>query len=368
MPWTLIGVLLVMGSPVDKDVPPAEQLPTLIAAEPVIEEVSDTQENQKPQSVFYSSLTEREEGGLSSCGSGCCGSGCCGSTCSDCCSCCDPCVPFCEKCRKLFQSDQCFNGFVSPISNPIFARSPISQTELRGMYIYDSIPSQNLAGPGDFNLLACQIRLALTERLQFTADKDGYLWLNSRGLGDPEGWVNLMAGLKYVVIRDVENQFLAAVGCTYELRTGESAIFQGQGDGVFTPYFSVGKEIAEVFHFIGNAGYSVPVDSADNSSFGYFQAHFDAQVTSWLYPVMEFNWWHYTAGGRRGLPTGLQEVDSLINLGTSDMAGRDLVTLAFGLSAKPSKHLEYGIAFEFPLSNNEMWINNRLINQLILRY
>ncbi|MBX7103215.1 MAG: hypothetical protein K1X57_03995 [Gemmataceae bacterium] len=180
--------------------------------------------------------------------------------------------------------------------------------------------------------------------------------------------MNLAAGLKYTVCRDVENQFLAAVGFMFEPQTGEASVFQSHGDGLFTFFGTIGKEFGCCNHAILNLGYQVPVDASENSSFIYSQIHLDRQMWGWFYPLMEVNWYHYTAGGNRGLPAAIGEGDGLINLGTTGVAGNDLVTMAFGAKAKINCHAEVGAAWEFPVSNRKDLIDNRLTCELILRY
>src|SRR5207244_1255326 len=79
----------------------------------------------------------------------------------------------------------------------------------------------------------------------------------------------------------------------------------------------------------------------------------DRGWNGWLYTLAEANWFHWTQGGDRGLPPALGEGDGLINLGTSGVAGNDLVTGAVGLKAIVNRHLDIGTAYEFPLSNRK---------------
>jgi hypothetical protein len=268
----------------------------------------------------------------------------------------------------MFASDRAFEGFIGPITNPVLTKDPRSLTEARFLFINNVIDGNNPIGGGDFQVYAMQLRVALTDRLTLIADKDGYGVINSNPLGNTDGWLNLAAGLKYTLIRDVENQFLAAVGFMYEIPSGEAAVFQGQGDGLFTFFGTVGKEFGQCNHAILNVGYQVPVDADANSSFFYSQIHLDRQMFGWLYPLMEVNWYHWVAGGNRGLPPALGEGDGLLNLGTSGVAGNDLVTMAFGLKAKLNANAEVGAAWEFPVSNRHDLINNRLTAEFILRY
>ena len=268
-----------------------------------------------------------------------------------------------------FRSDRAFPKFIGPISNPVLAKDPRSLTEIRGLFIGNSIPAEHPLGDGDFQVYAAQIRVALSERLTFIADKDGYANINPGGGGPSQnGWLNLAAGLKYTFIRDVENQFLVAGGFMYEAQTGSADVFQSHGDGLVTLFATLGKEVCCDGHFLANIGYQLPVDSSANSSMFYTSLHLDYRLFDFLYPLVELNWYRWTAGGDRGLPPALGEGDGLLNLGTSGVAGNNLVTVALGMKAMLSECMEVGFAWEKPVSDRKDLIDNRLLVELILRY
>lgn len=270
--------------------------------------------------------------------------------------------------RGLFESDRAFDGFIGPITNPVLTKDPRSLTEARLLFVQNRLPGETPLTGGDFQVYAMQLRLALTDRLTFIADKDGYAVINPSRAPRRDGWLNVAAGLKYTFIRDVENQFLVTGGFMYEPQTGESSVFQGHGDGLFTFFGTVGKEFGACNHALFNFGYQVPVDSAQNSSFFFTQLHLDRQMFGWFYPLVEVNWYHWVAGGDRGLPPALGEGDGLLNLGTSGVAGNDLVTVALGFKIKLSPCTEFGAAWEVPVSNRRDLIDHRLTADFILRY
>jgi len=266
------------------------------------------------------------------------------------------------------QSDRAFPRFVGPISNPVLAKDPRSLTEARLLFINDQIDSKSAVGPGSFQVAGMQLRLALTDRLTFIADKDGYAWIHPNQGSSQDGWLDIAAGLKYTVIRDVEQQMLLTAGLMWEPQTGEKRVFQNQGSGLFTGFLTFGKEFDEVNHVLVNAGYQLPADRSQNSSFYYASLHLDRQLIGWLYPLVELNWYHYTSGGDRGLPAIIGEGDGLLNLGTTGVAGNDLVTGAVGIKAQLCPNTETGLAWEVPLSSRHDLLNNRLLVELILRY
>lgn len=269
--------------------------------------------------------------------------------------------------RRPLESDRAFPGFIGPTSNAILSKDPRSLTEARFLFINNMIDPASPLGSGDWQLYAVQLRLAVTERLAIIVDKGGYLVANT-AIGPRDGWMDLAAGLKYTLIRDVENQFLVTTGLMFEPQTGEASVFQNHGDGLFTLFATTGKEIAEKNHLLATAGYQFPVNGDENSSYYYLSLHVDRQIAGWLYPLAELNWLHYVAGGNRGIPPAFGEGDGMINLGTSGVAGNDLVTLACGLKAILTPHAETGVAWEFPISNRHDMLNNRLTVEFILRY
>ena len=281
---------------------------------------------------------------------------------------CDDC--FGGSARAPFESDDAaFPGFVGPISNPVYSKDPRSLTEVRLLFVNDWIPNQNPAfNGGNFQVYGMQARVALTERLSLIADKDGYAVINPDGADESDGWLNIAGGLKYLLIRDVENQFLFSVGSMYEFQSGEAEVFQGQGSGLISLFGTAGKQFGESTHFLATAGQILPTDRRFNSSYFYMDLHLDYELWGWLYPLVELNWFHYTSGGNWGIPSVVGEGDGLINIGTSGVTGNDLVTTAVGAKVRLNEHAELGVAWEAPISNRKDLIQHRLLCELILRY
>src|SRR5262249_28175290 len=159
--------------------------------------------------------------------------------------------------------------------------------------------------------------------------------------------------------------FLVTLGFQYEAPTGSPRVFQGEGDGVITVFGTAGKEFAENMHVLATVGYQFPADRPDNSSFVYTSLHLDYGIGGWLYPLAELNWFHYTHSGDHGLPGAVGEGDGILNLGTSGVAGNDLVTAAFGLKARLCDHLDTGAAYEFPITGDKNLIDGRILAEII---
>ena len=267
--------------------------------------------------------------------------------------------------RALFQSDHAFDGFVNPISNPVLSKDPRLSTWARVLFVNDNFPG-SFGGGGDAQVYAMQVNLALTERLTFIADKDGYGQISPNGGKTTQGWLDLAAGFKYVFIRDVENQFLFTGGLMYEMPSGANQVFQAQGSGIITPFVTYGKQFCEHWHIMGTEGFAA-LDPRENSSFFYSSVHLDREIGGWFYPLVEMNWFQYTRGGNV-LPRSYGDGDGLLNLGAQGMAGRELLTTAIGAQFKFSENLIAGAAYEFPLSDYKGLLNNRIIVNLVFRY
>lgn len=275
-----------------------------------------------------------------------------------------------DPCKKRFESDREFCNFIGPISNPVLSKDPRSLTEVRFLFVnnwIDSLHPLGVGGNGTLQLYTMQARIALNERLSLIADKDGYAVLNPSGADEEDGWVNAAGGLKYVLVRDVEDQFLLTTGIMYEMQSGEAAVFQSHGDGLLTLFSTAGKEICRS-HVLATIGQQLAIERSSNSGFFYTSLHFDRRLSDWLYPLVEVNWFHYTSSGNRGIPAVVGEGDGLINIGTSDVTGNDLLTVALGIKAKLKENVELGGAWESPISNRHDLIGDRITAELILRY
>lgn len=64
----------------------------------------------------------------------------------------------------------------------------------------------------------------------------------------------------------------------------------------------------------------------DESTVDYWSNHFSRQLTQRCYALTEFNWYHWMRAGTGGVPGG--ESLDLFNLGSSGVAGNDIVTQA----------------------------------------
>jgi hypothetical protein len=267
--------------------------------------------------------------------------------------------------RRMFESDHAFDGFTGPLSNPVQFKDPRSLTEARFLFMSNySRASTPVIGKGTAQVYALQLRLALTERLQLFADKDGIVRLSPGTGKSVTGLANLAAGLKYVWIRDVENQFLFSTAVQYEAPSGYANIFQNQGSGTIGVYGILGKEFNDNYHFLLQFGQNVAVQ---NQQSGYFLTalHLDRRFGR-ITPFYEANWFYYNQPGKF-LPLGI-EGGGWINLGSHNIQGMNYVTNAIGVKVDLTKNMELGVGYEFQLSDRTQLFNNMIHAQLLYRF
>lgn len=267
--------------------------------------------------------------------------------------------------RGLFQSDWAFADFIEPVSNPILFEDPRSMTRLRFDFINQTIPEDSILGGGDLQVYAMQATVALTERLTFIANRDGYIELQADALPNTEGWGDLGTGFKYSLIRDPESQFLLTAGFLYEWTQGSEDVFQGNGDGVWNFFLTTGKEFGRN-HFIGTIGWELPNSRLESESL-FYSLHLDHQLTDELYLLAEFTGIQYLRSGN-ALPGVNVEGGDLINLGAGNVAGNHFASAAVGAVYKFSQNVSIGATYEVPVTGREDLMDDRVTANLSLFY
>ncbi|MCC9602491.1 hypothetical protein LOC67_18220 [Stieleria sp. JC731] len=271
-------------------------------------------------------------------------------------------------------TDHCFDDFVSPMINFVHFEDPRTLTEIRPIFVNHWVPStigNNIPAGGSIQLLAMQFRVALTERLSLIGVKDGYIFDNTDGALDTlldDGWASVTAGLKYNLLRDAQSGTLLSVGGTYEIPIGSQDALQDIGDGEFHLFATGGQRLLDGnAHWMSAFGWRTPADGNVQCESVHWSNHFDVKVTDTVYLLTELAWWHWTDSADNGAALGVAGQD-LFNLSVSDVTGNDLVTQSVGLKCKPKCSTEYGIAYEFPLTEFKDVIEGRLQIEAIYRY
>ena len=266
---------------------------------------------------------------------------------------------------NLKGSPEAFDNFVAPVSNPIYAEDPRNTTEFRAVYLWQQTPGDSTLQHGHVDVWAFPFSVALTENFSIIATKAGVAHIDTGLLDGRDGWLNISIGGKWTFLRDDANGFLASVGATYEIPCGQHPVFQGKSDGEFNLFLTSGKEFGNL-HLLGTTGFRIPCNHHESSSAWYWNGHIDYKVLPWLVPFFEINGIHWIDGGDE-FPFDFEGGD-LINLGSHDVTGNDLVTLAPGVRFVINRNLSCGVAYEFPVTGREDILNQRWTFDIILRY
>lgn len=257
-----------------------------------------------------------------------------------------------------------------PISNPTLFDLALPTTNVHPIFMYHRLPDSlntqlgNLDVGGDVELYALQFEFAINERLSIVATKDGYVDMNpDELLSNENGWANLGAGLKYAFILDPASGTALSGTVTFELPTGNSDVFQGEGDGAVNLILS-GLKLVDRWQFAGGLGFQIPF-SDEQSTEGWMSAHVSYETCRWFIPLVEINWFHVmdTGNGTGNYPSQVGgfvptvanfEGGDLFNIGAENATeNRDFVSAAFGFRSRLTDCIDVGAAYEIPLTNDE---------------
>lgn len=234
--------------------------------------------------------------------------------------------------------------FVHPITSPYFHENSFITTDLRAYYLYHEFPNGVLGG--EAQVAALQVRLALTDRLQLVAYKDGYTWFDDAVISD-HGLMDVAAGLKWNFYRDTKAQFHMAGGVGYEIGIGNDEILQD--DDELRLWFSADKGFDQL-HLGVTLNYFQPVGNEGafgNSEHVSWHLHADYYVTDWFSPVIEINGYHTINAGDTA-PTAFSGID-VANLGGGE--AQDVIVLGLGTEFRISPDLAFRIGYETPLTD-----------------
>ncbi|MHC5114706.1 MAG: hypothetical protein ACYTGP_09790 [Planctomycetota bacterium] len=237
--------------------------------------------------------------------------------------------------------------FVHPVTAPYFHEDSFVTSDVRGVYIYHDFPQSSAIGGGRAWVLAAQLRLALTDRLQFVAYKDGIVDFQT-GAVDDDGLMDIAAGIKWNFLQDWENQFHAAVGAGYEIRMGNGDVLQN--DDEWRLWGSINKGFDKL-HLGGTLNLFFAGDRDNglgNSDRLSWHVHADYFVTEWFSPLLEVNGYHHINDGSAVLP--FQGVD-VANLG--GVSSEWVVTMGLGAELRLIDDFAFRLAYEWPLSDKD---------------
>ncbi len=275
----------------------------------------------------------------------------------------------------FFESDHCFDVFISPITNPFLFEDPRSLTEARPIFFIQSIPKNNpLFHGGNAEFYGTQLRVALTDRVSIVIHELGGVTINpssSSRQPSTSGFAELHVGPKFTFLHSTEYQAVGAAGLIFQIPTGPSGVFQNTGNLSLTPYVSLAKNLFPTcygsLNLMDTFGYTIRTDGIRSDYlYNSFHADWDVANRHIFYPLIELNWFHYTRSGTAN-NLGFEGTD-FANIGSMNVSGKNEVNLAVGARYKFTEHIQVGAAAEFPLNKRNDMQEFRFLLDLIVRY
>lgn len=258
-----------------------------------------------------------------------------------------------------------------PISNPTYFDLALPTTNVHPIVIYHGLPDDintslgKLPLGGDVEVYALQFEFAVNDRLSIVASKDGYVDMNpDHTLGNTEGFANLGAGVKYAFLLDPVSRTAVSGTLGFEVPTGNSDVFQGEGDGAVNLSVAALKLLGD-WQFAGSLGSQIPFSDQLSTEL-WMSGHVSYEVSRWFIPLVELNWFHVldAGDGSSSLVSSITEFEGgdFFNLGASNATeNRDFVSAAFGFRSRLSDSINAGLAYEIPLTDAD----NSLMEQRV---
>jgi hypothetical protein len=239
------------------------------------------------------------------------------------------------------------NQFVHPITSPYYNEDSFVTSDVRLWAVYHDFANSSIINGGSAKVYAAQVRVALTDKLQLVAYKDGYVDFDS-GLVQDSGWNDVAAGLKYAFLQDWENQMHAAVGIGYEAPIGSPGVFQNDDD--IRAWVSFDKGF-DAFHIGANASYLYSLSDEDEGALGSsdtlnWHIHADYWINEYVSPVVELNGYHVMNRGSEAVPFSGVDVATF-------GGGGDVITAGFGVEVRPIDNLGLRGAYELPITQDD---------------
>lgn len=261
--------------------------------------------------------------------------------------------------------------FVHPISAPYFHENSFVTSDVRAWFLYHKFPQTGLVQGGRALVGALQIRLALTERLQFVAYKDGFTDMDG-GIAplEAEGRNDVAAGLKYKFLESWEHQFHAAAGVGYEASIGSRNILHD--DEEYRAWLSVDKGFGP-FHVGGTLNYfwapekrATSPNDFGNSDRLSWHAHVDYRMNDFFSPVFEMSGYYVVSEGKVVVP--VQGLD-VVNLG--GVRKNHVINGAIGAEIRPpigDLDIAFRGAYEFPFTHRPDLMGWRLTFSAVISF
>jgi len=287
--------------------------------------------------------------------------------------------------RGVFQSDQEFKNFSSPVTNPFYLEDPRALTEVRPIFIWQRTPSSNQGWAGGNNFfVGAQARVALTPSFSVVISKLGWIFTDpdpantaTPPLTSENGFAELHVGPKFTIIRNEDSKTLLAAGVNFEIPVGSSRVFQDTGSLSVVPYISYGQTFFDSFtyggfNFINTTGYTFRTDDI-RSEFLFSSFHLDWNIGNLnrFYPLVEINWFHYVSNGNATQPFNGFEGADMFNFGNQGISGNDELIVSIGGRWKPrgQESFQIGLAGGYNVLDQDRSLNNFILTaDMIFRY
>jgi len=276
-----------------------------------------------------------------------------------------------------FESDHCLDYFSSPITSPFLTEDPRALTEVRPIFMWQSIPDSNPQyRGGNAYFYGLQARLAITPSWSIVINKLGGVTLSPNQeqgeFTDNSGLAEIWLGPKWTFYRNESEGRVAAAGLTFQIPCGSAKVQQDTGTLTLAPYVSFaqtfGRTSYGAFNFMNTTGYAFSLNG-ERSSYFYSNFHMDFDVVAAhkFYPMIELNWMRNTSSGNTRPQLNFEGGD-LVNYGSGTLTGKNFFTIATGARYKFTEHIQTGAAIEFPLSDRKDLSEYRLTFDMIFRY
>lgn len=254
---------------------------------------------------------------------------------------------------------------IEPVTNPLFFEDPLINSEIRPIFLQHNIDSSFATGGGDVRVYAAQIRYAVNDRLAIIATKDGYIELNPALGPDQNGFADLSAGIKYALIDNAEQQLVVTPGLKFEIPTGNSDVFQGNGSGEWNAFVSAIKGF-DNFHIVGSAGARVPMNFDKETASLHYSLQLDYYVCKWFIPFVAGNGQTVLSEGK-GLPLTVEGFD-LINFGSSAAEGHTQIAVGAGFRSRIHKNVDFGFAYEIGATDPNGLFDDRYTIDFVISF
>jgi hypothetical protein len=254
--------------------------------------------------------------------------------------------------------DRHFRDFPRPVGMPFYFEDPYINSDMRLIYVWHGIPKGSQLRGGEIQAFQAQLRVALTERFQLIATKNGYTKVHTGITPDSDGFTDFALGLEYALWVDKPNDFILSTGFRWEWDNGTAYALQGNEHEI-SPFVSFAKAW-DKFHLIGALSYRIPTNNNQGTHSLVWNLHADYELLPDFFPLVEVHGIHWLSNGDR-LPLSVEGLD-VANLGSNSVSGRDFFAAGVGFRWHVHKNVSLGATWEFPLESEDENIEDSRAN------